>query len=360
MRLLYIAAIVVGGFLTGASLAQIQQVGPNQVLITTSSTPAPATPSASPTVTPPTPSPVPTNSPAPSPSPSPMVTPSPAPPTPTPVPSATPTPAGVPAHFFTLPPNAALPSEQQCAAWVNAIPIAEVVPGNTPFNQTTPTAAQLSVFLANPQPFKGDKQGIPGDFATVSGNFTGSTDMIIRWAACKHGIDEDIVRAQATNESHTWQMNRPGDVRNTQSACVQPSYPQLTIWNTTVTLVDGTSIACANCCYQSWATIQNKMFYEPTAWPAAANSTAFAFDITYAVWRSLINGNYATYFQSQSGGNNTYATDIAAYNASPTPANLDRLTWGAVGNHFSGGWWDSGAQTYIGQVQAILTARSWP
>ena len=30
--------------------------------------------------------------------------------------------------------------------------------------------------------------------ARVTGNFTGTTDMILQWAACKWGIDEDIVR----------------------------------------------------------------------------------------------------------------------------------------------------------------------
>ncbi len=35
------------------------------------------------------------------------------------------------------------------------------------------------------------------------------------------------------------------------------------------------------------------------------------------------------------------------------------LRWGAVGNWYSGGWYDSGALQYIGQVQQILHNQPW-
>jgi hypothetical protein len=35
----------------------------------------------------------------------------------------------------------------------------------------------------------------------VTGNFTGTTTEIIQWAACKWGIDEDTIRADAVQES---------------------------------------------------------------------------------------------------------------------------------------------------------------
>ena len=47
-----------------------------------------------------------------------------------------------------------------------------------------------------------------GWYARVTGNFTGTTDQIIQWAACKWGIDEDIVRAQAAKESGWHQTRR--------------------------------------------------------------------------------------------------------------------------------------------------------
>ena len=41
----------------------------------------------------------------------------------------------------------------------------------------------------------------------VDGQYTGTTDVIFRWAACKWGIDEDLVRAIATIE--VWRWNQP-------------------------------------------------------------------------------------------------------------------------------------------------------
>lgn len=273
-------------------------------------------------------------------------------PTPTPKPTATPTP--VP-HFSTLAPNASLPTEVYCASQVNALPLPEAVPANTPFNAASqiPSAAALAVFHANPQPFKGDTQGIPADYVNADGNFSGSTDMLIRNAACKWGIDEDVIRAEAQNESFGWLQAGAGDKKTTQSSCVQSGYPNLTIWNTTVSQPGGNSVTCSSCCYQSWGITQNKLFYEPTAFPMAVSSTAFALDLTYATIRACMNGDNSTYFGSSGQQPNTYAADVAAGNTS-------RLLWGCVGYHFSGGWYDSGAATYIAEVQAILAARSWP
>ena len=41
----------------------------------------------------------------------------------------------------------------------------------------------------------------------VTGNFTGTTDEIIQWVACKWGVDEDAVRAQIIKESYWYQSN---------------------------------------------------------------------------------------------------------------------------------------------------------
>ena len=44
----------------------------------------------------------------------------------------------------------------------------------------------------------------------VTGNFTGTTDEIIQWGACKWGLSDNIVRAQAVDESH-WRQNTESD-----------------------------------------------------------------------------------------------------------------------------------------------------
>ena len=45
----------------------------------------------------------------------------------------------------------------------------------------------------------------------VDGNFTGTTDEILQWGACKWGFDEDLVRAIAATE--TW-WKQPAKARS--------------------------------------------------------------------------------------------------------------------------------------------------
>ena len=141
-----------------------------------------------------TPVPTPTQTPVPTPIPTIAPTSS-----PTQAPTAIPSATVGPTHFSTLSYRAALPTEAQCASWVHASPIVEHVAGNTPFN-IPPVGGVPSSFYSNPTPSKGDPQSI-ADFANVTGNFGGTTDEIVRWSACKWGVDEDIVRAQGQNES---------------------------------------------------------------------------------------------------------------------------------------------------------------
>ncbi len=74
----------------------------------------------------------------------------------------------------------------------------------------------------------------PSDFYRVDGDYRGSTDMILRWAACKWGIDEDVVRAQAWTQSK-WIQGGPnpadggGDKRTDRRQCVHGAFTAL--WN---------------------------------------------------------------------------------------------------------------------------------
>jgi hypothetical protein len=36
------------------------------------------------------------------------------------------------------------------------------------------------------------------------------------------------------------------------------------------------------------------------------------------------------------------------------------VLWGCIGFHYSGGWYDSGAQSYITAAQNSLAAHNWP
>ena len=94
-------------------------------------------------------------------------------------------------------------------------------------------------------------------------------------------------------KSSGWLQAGAGDKKTAESSCVQASFPNLTIWNTTVSQPGGNSVSCPNCCYQSWGITQNKLFYEPTAFPMAVDSTAFTLDLTYATIRACMNGDNA-------------------------------------------------------------------
>ena len=93
-------------------------------------------------------------------------------------------------------------------------------------------------------------------YSRVDGQYSGTTDMIFRWAACKWGIDEDLVRAIATIE--VWRWNQPqsgGDERTSYSQCVNGGFTSL--WD----------YQCTSCCYQSWSIFQTKAVYNWQTWP---------------------------------------------------------------------------------------------
>lgn len=274
-------------------------------------------------------------------------------PTPTPAVTPTPTPTPTSVYFPTLSSSAALPTDAQCAALI--VPTAETASWNTPFNQIMPTAAQLASYAVGGYTF--DYRDSYVQYQRADGQYTGSTDMIMRWAACKYGVDENVVRAQAWVESG-WRQGAAGDQRTTLSACVQGSFTAL--WNTTIAEPDGSNVSCPNCCYQSWSAWQTKVFYEWMTWPEIMQSTAFAADYRFADQRACMNGDYTTYFASGAQQPNSYAADIANYKNNPDAANTNTVLWGCIGMHYSGRWYDSGAQTYIGEVQSALTTELWP
>lgn len=243
-------------------------------------------------------------------------------------------------HFSTLPTHAALPSEQYCAASIPSAP--EVRPANVPFNNSEPTISQLLEFYKHPV-FGASPPA--SDFFRVDGRYTGSTDMILRWAACKWGVDEDVMRAQAWTESQ-WRQGGPrpgdggGDKRSSQSECVQGSFTAL--WD----------FGCPNCCYQSWGILQTKVYYEWGTWPMIKDSTAFNADYRGADQRACMNGDYGSYFASAAQQPNTYAADIAS-------GDIQHILWGCIGMHYSGGWYTPHSLGYISEVRGYLKTKPW-
>jgi autotransporter family porin len=165
-------------------------------------------------------------------------------------------------------------------------------------------------------------------YARVTGNFTGTTDEIIQWAACKWGIDEDIVRAQVAKESY-WTQDAAGDYGSDPKSCV----PGQTI---------GENRDQPGQCPQSIGLMQVRYPYWSWAFPGATASSAYNLDAALAARRNCFDGN-ETWLNTVEGGKDYAAGDI----------------WGCIGLWFSGRWYDQPAKDYIAAVQAYLSSRVW-
>jgi hypothetical protein len=93
---------------------------------------------------------------------------------------STPTPSPV-AHFSTLPPGSVLPSDSTCAAEVRSAPENKHV--NLTYNATTGGQGLPGSFF----PTSDDPRASSLIAPRVTGNYTGTTDEILQWTACKWG-----------------------------------------------------------------------------------------------------------------------------------------------------------------------------
>src|SRR6185503_9117623 len=116
----------------------------------------------------------------------------------------------------------------------------------------------------DPAMFSGDDARSRRIATRIDGRFTGTTEEILRWAACKWGVDEDLVKAQAAIESW-WRQTNKGDYGTDPSRC--PPGHGLG--------ADGQ----AGHCPESYGILQNRYPYEVSGFPGAANSTAMNADL---------------------------------------------------------------------------------
>jgi hypothetical protein len=166
---------------------------------------------------------------------------------------------------------------------------------NRKANHTMLTRAQIRFFRRHStMPYKG----------RVTGHFTGTTDEIIQWAASKHGIGVNIMRAVAVVESYR-QMSFVGD--------------------------DG----------DSFGLYQIRRPYH--CCPAFARaSTAFNADYYAAIIRSYYDGKQG-WLNDVERGRDYRAGDL----------------WGSIGAWFSGRWHTPAAEQYIRRVKRVLAKRTW-
>jgi hypothetical protein len=168
-------------------------------------------------------------------------------------------------------------------------------PDNRRANHTMLSRAQLRAFRRHStMPYKG----------RVTGHFTGTTDEIIQWAAHKHGIDVNVMRAVAVVESY-WRMRFVGD--------------------------DGDSFGL----YQ----IRRPYHCCPRY---ARSSTAFNADYYGAIIRSYYDGKQG------------WLNDVE-HGREYRPGDL----WGSIGAWFAGRWHTPAAEGYIRHVKRVLAKRTW-
>ena len=188
-------------------------------------------------------------------------------------------------------------------------------PQNAEANRRVPTADELRYFFTY-SPYWGScaEQFKPH----ITGNFTGTTDEIIQWAAHKWGIDEDIVRAVAVKESY-WNQHGMGDedypgvfmsygltqVRRNSPSGVAPH------WNGT--------------------------------FPLSRDSTAFNLDY----WGASVRQYYE--------GCSTWLHDVGGNGAVYVQGDI----WGSVGAWYAGRWWNDGARWYVDDVRTHFENRTW-
>jgi hypothetical protein len=294
---------------------------------------------------------------------------------PTPVATTTPAPTATPTQALpTATPTKALPTTTATPGpTASSTPISDPLrPSNDIPNNRMPTAAELTAF----------QQGVGwcGGLDTcsymqsVTGQNVGTTQEIIQQVADKWCPSCTIVNpydgrtysfgqlmmAVAVNETN-WNEWKSASLatpdRITGLTTLTPSHGDLE--HVTATQPDGGSwglFQIAEGVGQGW----------PASFPLSAESTAFNADFKTAEQMGVEQG-HLDYLADPSRSAIAVADGYPPYVnytdsdgvLHPASTDVNVLRWGAVGNWYSGGWYDTGAIGYIDQVQQILHNQPW-
>jgi hypothetical protein len=272
-------------------------------------------------------------------------------------------------YFGTRPAGSwqGLPTGDQCREQVHPSTW-EPRPENAAANHTVPDAGQVhQAFATRPRTDSYDPRWNTWLLPRVDGQFTGTTDEIIQWAACKWGISDNLLRAQAIVESTWYQDLRFSDgqcywLRGCGDAFPSPTADSKVYCDGVAEFGhdyqrDRNSAATSGgypwspqsgLCPQTFSIIGVKSWDDPRwqaphpAWPGNQNgtfpfsrdSTAFALDYEGAYLRGCMEG-FAKWL----------------------PANGD--VWNCVGSWYSGDVGSANAKQYVSQVKAQLAQRTW-
>lgn len=258
-----------------------------------------------------------------------------------------------------------LPSGPTCARLVRRSSW-EPRPENYAQNHTKPDPAAVARSLvARPRTAAGTYKAKWDSWLLprVSGQFSGTTDEILQWAACKWGLPDNLLRAVAVRESTWFQglhyadgscyWNRGcGDSFRAPDRASQIYCDNLARfghdYQAETRSTDGATpyVPQAGMCPRTFSILGVMSWWDPAwgfNWPAnqngtfpfARDSTAFAADYYGAAIRGCLNGWQGT--------------------AHFTSVDL----WGCVGLWYSGKWHDPKADAYARRVRNELAKHTW-
>jgi hypothetical protein len=261
-----------------------------------------------------------------------------------------------PGGYFTLQPVgswSSLPDDASCAAQVHQSTW-EPRPENYKQNTRVLDPAKVHHSLAiRPRDTDGSYNPLWDSWLMprVDGQYVGTTDEIIQWAACKWGLPDEVLRGIAVRES-TWYAYlhyKDGEpYPNRGSGDIMPSdTPDSEVYCNGIAKwgVDYQTFYGKGICPKTFG-LTGIMSWEAPSWgqmkgnqngtfPFNRNSTAF--DVDYI--GSYLRGCYEGWVKwlNPSGGD----------------------LWGCVGSWYSGDWHSAAADGYISRVQNEIANQTW-
>ncbi|MDX6309263.1 MAG: hypothetical protein QOI06_2309 [Nocardioidaceae bacterium] len=267
-----------------------------------------------------------------------------------------------PAGYFDLKPVgswARLPGDRQCDLEIHRSTW-EPRPVNNKRNNVMPDPAAVhQALLERPRDTAGgyDPRWDTWLLPRVDGQFRGTTDEILQWAACKWGLPDNLLRAIAVRESTWYQYPTYHSGRCVTHLGCGDSFSQADHATTTFCRdlaqygYDYQRNFGPGLCPKTYSVV-GIMAWQAPKWgrmlgnqngtfPFSRDSTAYAADYLGATLRGCFEG-WEVWLA------NTGKQDYR-------PGQL----WGCVGSWYSGGWNDPAAKDYVRNVKAEWQNHTW-
>jgi len=235
-----------------------------------------------------------------------------------------------PAGYFKLKPVASfasLPTDFEAAEMVH-YSTWEPRPQNDQANHMTPSLTFKTAGYSG-------MENHAAVFGRVDGQFTGTTDEIIQWAAAKWGLPDNLIRAEAVVESYWYQDNRnssgdpiSGEGYGDFGSCGGSPPPSG---------YGANGPASFGMMQDKWCALKDPSAPGYDGWPWSERSTAYNMDLFAAVIRGCYEG-WDTWL-----GGSYHSGDLL----------------GCVGRWYSGAWYTAGAVQYINGVKALEKSQPW-